>query len=406
LSKQKLLIDWPLTPYTGWGSYGIQLAKALLASGLARPVLTNRADRSPHCDLAWLMRLDELERYSARLIEYARANPTALVETNCRVVLEPMGNLVPPQRMQGAHQVGVAFIERTTLDKRYREDLERFDLVITGAAWNQRLLEQVGYDRSVLIHQGVDACHFHPVPVPRLLRSSFVLFAGGKLEARKGQDVVIAAFKRLLTQCPDALLIACWGNIGNVGLDTIALSPHVEGSPSNGDAESLYSWLLAQGLPQRNILVPSITANAQLAPLIKQADAAVFTSRCEGGTNLMAMETLACGIPTVLSANTGHLDLLHLDLPHALPVGEQGLGQVPAPITAGYGGDAGGLWGETDPEELLETLLRIRAKPQHWRQRGQQGAGRLQPFSWTHSMEQLLKCLLERGLLCAEGTPR
>jgi glycosyltransferase involved in cell wall biosynthesis len=313
--------------------------------------------------------------------------------------MEPMGNLVPPQRMKGTHQVGVAFIERTTLDARYRQDLERFDLVITGSAWNQRLLEQAGFDRSVLIHQGVDACHFHSVPVPRLIRNSFVVFAGGKLEARKGQDLVIAAFKRLLQQCPDALLIACWGNIGNVGLDTIGLSPHVEGSPSSGDAKSIYSWLLAQGLPERNFMVPSITANAQLAPLIKQADAAVFTSRCEGGTNLMAMETLACGIPTVLSANTGHLDLLDLELPHALPVGEQGLGQVPSHITGGYGGDRGGLWGETDPEQLLETWLRIKADAPFWREQGHQGAGRMRDFSWSRSMERLLGCLVEKELL-------
>ena len=44
--------------------------------------------------------------------------------------------------------------------------------------------------------------------------------------------------------------------------------------------------------------------------LLKQADLAVFPNRCEGGTNLVAMEAIACGVPTVLSANSGHLDLL------------------------------------------------------------------------------------------------
>ena len=38
--------------------------------------------------------------------------------------------------------------------------------------------------------------------------------------------------------------------------------------------------------------------NRQLPHLIT-ADVAVFASRCEGGTNLMAMETLACGVPTL-----------------------------------------------------------------------------------------------------------
>jgi glycosyltransferase involved in cell wall biosynthesis len=251
----------------------------------------------------------------------------------------------------------------------------------------------------VLIHQGVDACRFHPIPIPRLLRSSFVVFAGGKLEARKGQDVVVAAFKRFLLHSPDALLIACWGNIGNVGLDTIGLSQHVEGNPANGDAQSIYAWLLEQGLPAANVLVPTITANSQLPALIKQADSAVFCSRCEGGTNLMAMETLACGIPTLLSSNTGHLDLLGLEIEHAIPIGQEGLGKVPDKITAGYGGDAGRLWGETEPDELVEIWLRIKADPIEWRRRAERGAIAMKGFSWARCMERLLECLTERSLL-------
>ena len=37
--EQLALIDWPLTPYTGWGGYGIQLAQALLEQGRYVPRL-------------------------------------------------------------------------------------------------------------------------------------------------------------------------------------------------------------------------------------------------------------------------------------------------------------------------------------------------------------------------------
>ena len=79
--------------------------------------------------------------------------------------------------------------------------------------------------------------------------------------------------------------------------------------------------------------------NRQLPHLIKQADVAVFASRCEGGTNLMAMETLACGVPTLISANTGHLDLLAMGFGHALPMGQAGLGQVDSYFHRAYGND-------------------------------------------------------------------
>ena len=69
-----------------------------------------------------------------------------------------------------------------------------------------------------------------------------------------------------------------------------------------------------------NVVVPGLLNSAQMASLLKQADIAVFPNRCEGGTNLVAMEAIACGIPTVLSANSGHLDLMRLGCPGVVPM--------------------------------------------------------------------------------------
>ena len=79
--------------------------------------------------------------------------------------------------------------------------------------------------------------------MPQLLRRSLIIFSGGKLENRKGQDIVIAAFRRLLRYYPDALLIAAWGNIGHVGLNTISESPHVQGALDPGRVDAIGPWL-------------------------------------------------------------------------------------------------------------------------------------------------------------------
>ena len=97
---------------------------------------------------------------------------------------------------------------------------------------------------------------------------------------------------------------------------------------SVGVADAISPWLEANGIPRSNVFLLPCVVNRQLPHLIKQADVAVFASRCEGGTNLMAMETLACGVPTLISANTGHLDLLAMGFGHALPMGQDGSGQV------------------------------------------------------------------------------
>lgn len=402
MARQHVVIDWPLTPYTGWGNYGIQLTQALLQRGRETPLPSYANDHTPFCDPLWLSRLRDLEHQAGELRRQLAELPAgAQLATSARLCLSPMGNAIEPPRLVARHQVGVTFFECSRFAPQFLQNLQAYDLVVAGSRWNAELLGQLAPGVPVeLVHQGIDASRFNPVPVPRLLQPSLVIFSGGKLEARKGQDIVVAAFAELLRSHPDAVLVVAWGNVGGVALSTIADMPHTQGAPAQATSRGLGAWLEANGIPPANLVVLPPLVNLQLPNLIKQADVAVFASRCEGGTNLMAMETLACGVPTVLSANTGHLDLLELGLPHALPVGASGLGRVSEAITRPYGGDPLGLWGESDPAEIAAHWRAMAADKAAWRQRGLQGAGPFgERFSWSASMARLLSSLQQRGLL-------
>ena len=109
----------------------------------------------------------------------------------------------------------------------------------------------------------------------------------------------------------------------------------------------------------------------------------------------MAMETLACGIPTLISANTGHLDLLAMGFGHALPMGQSGRGQVAPDVMKAYGGDPLGLWGETDPDEMLQWWLRIAAERKTWCRLGREHATAVSSLSWRESMRRLLRLVEE-----------
>ena len=394
---KQALIDWPLTPYTGWGGYGIQLAQALLEQGIYSPRLLARNDRSHHCDLHWLDALTHLENQSRPLLEQldkAEESGSLPIQTSAAIGFSPLGNHVPSPRFRADRHVGVTFFECSRFSQRDIHILKSFDLIVTGSYWNQAFLKQQGVDRAHLVHQGVDTALFNPEPVPQLLKNrSLVIFAGGKLEFRKGQDIIIAAFRKLLTYYPDALLIAAWGNIGNVAVETIGTSPHVSGAPERGRAEEMNVWLEKNGIPQSNIFVLPCLVNRQFPSLIKQADVAVFVSRCEGGTNLMAMETLACGIPTLISANTGHLDLLAMGFGHAVPIGQFGIGRVAPDALKPYGGDPLGVWGETDPDEVLHWWLKIAVDREKWARIGREQSLSVPSLSWRKSMRQLLSLL-------------
>jgi glycosyltransferase involved in cell wall biosynthesis len=100
-------------------------------------------------------------------------------------------------------------------------------------------------------------------------------------------------------------------------------------------------------------------------------DVALFPNRCEGGTNLVAMECMACGVPTILSANTGHLDLLKDGA--ALALADQ------RPIRNLPG------WRESDVQEIvaaLETLYTDRARAAAY---GAAGARQMAGLSWSRT---------------------
>ena len=114
MAEEHALIDWPLTPYTGWGGYGIQLAQALLEQRRYVPRLLALNDRSQHCDLHWLDALQYLEDQSRPLMQELAAAEAAgqlPVVTQAPLGFSPLGNYVPPPRFRAKRHVGVTFFE-------------------------------------------------------------------------------------------------------------------------------------------------------------------------------------------------------------------------------------------------------------------------------------------------------
>ena len=167
------------------------------------------------------------------------------------------------------------------------------------------------------------------------------------------------------------------------------MSPYFSTAPVKGDAESIANWLESLGIPRRNVVVTDFLNSAQIASLLKQADLAVFPNRCEGGTNLVAMEAIACGLPTVLSANSGHLDLMRLGCPGVVPLPSTNLLRLPFSDCENFR-----VWGESDPDYLLKIItdyLEGRLRLQTLRSRLHSKT--LDALSWRSSFGTLFSAL-------------
>src|SRR6185295_16027949 len=94
---------------------------------------------------------------------------------------------------------------------------------------------------------------------------------------------------------------------------TIAASKHLRVPNLSGDHAQVVNQLLAHnGIDVSNGKVISLgpKPNPMMAGVYQNTDVGLFLSRCEGGTNLVLMEYMACGKPAIATSYTGHADIV------------------------------------------------------------------------------------------------
>jgi glycosyltransferase involved in cell wall biosynthesis len=292
-------------------------------------------------------------------------------------------------RLQGKPSIAATFFETAQLEPEAVARAAAYPLVVTGSSWNTEVLRAHGLTNVRTVIQGIDPTLFHPAPAQGAMADRFLVFSGGKLERRKGQDIVVAAFRRFAERHPDAVLVVAWHNFWPQYARTINDGGVAEPAPlDEAGAVDVAGWVAANGIAPSAFLDLGVVANAQLPPVLREMDVAVFPNRAEGGTNLVAMECMACGVPTILSRNTGHIDLIEDE--NCYPLVQQG---ALAGREAGLDGLAG--WGESDVDEVVDALERVYAHRQEARDRGLRGAATLSRFTWAKTAREMKALVLE-----------
>jgi glycosyltransferase involved in cell wall biosynthesis len=234
--------------------------------------------------------------------------------------------------------------------------------------------------------QGIDPTLFHPRPFDENSRDRFVIFSGGKLEFRKGQDIVLEAVRRFRERHPETLLVCVWG--GNSWLDNpfvklFEKSPYLSNILSFvGDQRVDWCGLIgAFGMTRNHAHVYDTVENRILPQMMRKADVALFPNRCEGGTNMMAMQAMACGVPCILSANSGHMDIIQDGA--CLPLRRQ------RGVVADYPELSTEGWGESDVDEIVDALELIYRDREKARVIGAAGAHLMARHTWEAQIREL-----------------
>ncbi len=310
----EVIFVWPIDSHFGWGIRGLNYA--LSWPGVAVSSMPEgKIELPPGDERVPLLkgRLVQSQRFQGYL---STCNENGIIDAP---VLVGMGNDLLAQRsaswrvFKGKPTIACPVFEDVAKVEKNIANLREYDAVVVASRWNQEVLVGLGIDAK-LCHEGIDPTIFHPgVRSARGKREDgrFRVFSGGKVEYRKGQDIVIEAFKRFAETHDDAVLVAAWGSpFGRSGQDFDGKWEF--GSPPGGHIgrPNFHAWVERAGLKPHQFEYVEPRANWRMAEIYAGCDVAVFPNRCEGGTNFVAMECMACGVPTILSSCFGHDDLM------------------------------------------------------------------------------------------------
>jgi glycosyltransferase involved in cell wall biosynthesis len=390
-----LAISWVLSTISGYGIYGLQIALQFLRRGGQQLILTRSPAIAevPPLLAPKLLPLFELGR---KIDQHMRDKPDELLSFKHAVLhgcSSDFSGFAGQDKVWGQPNVACCAIEHLVATDHGRKISKNYDMFIAISRWNADYVKSLAlHGPTHLCYQGIDGTLFHPAPRSGLYGDRFVIFSGGKFEFRKGQDIVIAAFRRFREKHPEALLVACWQNLLMPQAEAFRLAGHCDTVPAAAPNYGLQltPWLLKQGLPPESFVDLPFTHNLLMPWVVRECDVAVFPNRCEGGTNLVAMETMACGVPTYVAYNTGQKDIVDL-------MGAEAL-KNQKPVKPSPDMNTVADWGETEVDEVVAAFERVYTGRAEAAQKAARVAEGMKAWEWGPLNEKLLRIVCDQKM--------
>lgn len=194
--------------------------------------------------------------------------------------------------------VGFPIFELNKFNERETHHLQSQDLLLVCSKWAKSVIntELKGKDDVHVVPLGVDCEIFRPAEKP-LQTNGIVRFLNiGKIEYRKGHDVLIDAFCKAFDAGEDVELWISWDN------------PFLDDS----EVEPWKKMYKESPLGDKVKLIPWLPNQLALTNLINLVHVGVFPSRAEGW-NLPALEIMACGKSIIATNYSGHTEFLTPD---------------------------------------------------------------------------------------------
>lgn len=288
---------------------------------------------------------------------------------------------------KGVPNIGYTFFEYPNLpEKSIKMAENNYDMLMAGSTWCEQVLNDFGFKRTIAVPQGVDFELFNRShQEKKLFKDKFVVFSGGKFEYRKGQDIVIRAFKELQDKHDDVLLVCAWYNGWAKSVITMEQSKHINFMPvGDGFLEAIEKVLSDNGIDLDKVIILKPRPHYGMPLVYQNSDVGIFPNRIEGGTNLVLMEYMACGKPAIVTNVTGHADIVNHRNSIVIPVnGKDTILFQTGPQQ----------WPSPDVDAAIEALEWAYQYTEDLKGLGDRGAKDLEQFTWKKAAGEFYAAL-------------
>ncbi len=285
--------------------------------------------------------------------------------------------------------VGYTFFEENILHPSYvRNGRNFYDVIVTGSKWCEKALRDHGLKTVSTIIQGIVPLLFNSFQAEKdYFRDKFVVFSGGKFEFRKGQDIVIRAYKVLQDRHQDVMLVNSWFNFWGFSMKTMSKSPYIKFDVTSNDyIKIIEKTLQDNGIDLERVITLLPHPSFDMARIYKNTDVGLFPNRCEGGTNLVLMEYMACGKPVIASYNSGHKDIINKSNSIMVKQMKQ--------MTICQEKTAIAVWDDPDLDETINHLEWAYQHREELKSIGEQAANDLKQLTWKNTAEKFYNILI------------
>ncbi|HHY32194.1 MAG TPA: glycosyltransferase [Firmicutes bacterium] len=291
------------------------------------------------------------------------------------------------EREPGCYSIGLTMLETDRIPQDWVARCNLMDEVWVPSTFNRETFISSGVEEAKVrvMPLGVDKNRFHPgvSPMPIPGRRGFAFLSVFEWIPRKGYDILLRAYLEEFRPDEDVCLI-------------LRVHDNSAYDPAGSRIKSeIFAFQRAAGKEAGPpiLVIPSVMSASDIPRLYAAADCFVLPTRGEGW-NMTAIEAMACGLPTICTGWSSHLDFMTRET--SLLVDVECLEPVPAfgiPNDKVYAGSRWARPSVAHLRALMRWVYENRSKAKEIGMRGCRDV--LQRFTWEKAATRMFARLQE-----------